>query len=266
MGLQAYFDDSGSEPQSPTFVLAGFIAPEHRWARFADEWREAMAKPPGVAYFKTTEAVHLRGEFSADKGWSRDLRDARIVELSEIIWRHASISLSAMVRHADFEETVKLLPPYGGKRTLANDHPYIFLYYHLISELWLHAPQLGLSKGPCAFIFDQQLGFEAEARRFWLVMEAAMKHPPAPPWANWINSPPTFADDKVALPLQAADLYAWSNRRAVCHPHADLKLPDEALANLTRLPERHLHFTRDVLLQKAMRGAELLQKHLSLDN
>jgi hypothetical protein len=42
MGLQAYVDDSGNEPQSAFFVLGGFIAWSDQWGLFADEWKAAL--------------------------------------------------------------------------------------------------------------------------------------------------------------------------------------------------------------------------------
>jgi hypothetical protein len=54
---QAAVGDSGSEPQSPIFILGGFIAPADQWARFSAEWKAALDEPPGIAYFKLTEAM-----------------------------------------------------------------------------------------------------------------------------------------------------------------------------------------------------------------
>src|SRR6266851_757494 len=69
MPFQAYIDDSGSEPQSPVFVLGGFIAPHEKWASFSEEWQAALDQDPKLEYFKMTEAAHLGGQFSRRRGW-----------------------------------------------------------------------------------------------------------------------------------------------------------------------------------------------------
>jgi hypothetical protein len=43
MVLQAFIDDSGSEPQDPVFVLGGFVSQAADWARFSGEWSRGIA-------------------------------------------------------------------------------------------------------------------------------------------------------------------------------------------------------------------------------
>lgn len=105
MALQAFVDDSGSEPQSPVMVLAGHISSTARWLSFADEWREALLKPPGLAYFKASEAMGRGGEFSARKGWDDDARNARVIELADIVQRFATASISVQLMRSDWQET-----------------------------------------------------------------------------------------------------------------------------------------------------------------
>jgi hypothetical protein len=40
--LQCVADDSGSEPGSPYFVLAGFVSTTGRWAAFSDAWKAEL--------------------------------------------------------------------------------------------------------------------------------------------------------------------------------------------------------------------------------
>src|ERR1700730_17739629 len=81
MALQGFFDDSGNEPTSPIFVLAGFITTNQQWAAFSDEWQLALDEPPRLKYFKMAEAEHFRGQFSKTKGWINENRDARLLTL-----------------------------------------------------------------------------------------------------------------------------------------------------------------------------------------
>src|SRR5271165_6315742 len=85
MVLQVAADDSGSEPQQPFFVLAGFCAQASVWADFSDAWDEALKLPPRLESFKMAEANALRGQFDPEKGWNEERRDQRLDILVEII-------------------------------------------------------------------------------------------------------------------------------------------------------------------------------------
>lgn len=260
MHLQAFIDDSGSEPQSPAFVLAGYITSTARWSRFADEWRDTLNEPPGAAYFKASEAMSLRGEFSLRKGWTDAKRDERVIDLARIIRNHALVSLSATLRHHDWEGTIKKLPTFG-PRTIVNEHPYVFLWWIMLRELWLHPTKRGLGKYPCDFIFDEQLGFEEAAVRAWRSMKTIIDEPGLPKeMQQWIGSSPVFKDDKIHLPLQAADLFAWSNRRALTHEANQIKLPEQALDYLVSVPAMHLNVTRDYLIRDAYKALDMARE------
>ena len=62
--LQPYIDDSGSEPQSHTFVLGGLIAEPAEWLAFSADWQKALESGPvKLDYFKMSEAMSLMGQF-----------------------------------------------------------------------------------------------------------------------------------------------------------------------------------------------------------
>jgi hypothetical protein len=263
MTLQAFIDDSGSEPNTPVFVLAGYIAPESRWSNFVEEWRAALAKPPGAEYFKASEAMSLRGAFSSRNGWDDQARDERVVELAEIIWRNCTVGVSASLRHRDWDDTLKVLAEVVPSKRLS--HPYNFLAYTMLSELWLHPTKLTLGKaGPCDFYFDRQLGFENDATALWHAMREAINMPRSLPdhLRNWIRTAPTFVDDKSYLQLQAADLCAWANRRASVHDANDLKLPPMAVERLCALPVMHLNVPREHLVRRAREAFEFIRSQL----
>lgn len=235
--LQAFIDDSGSEPNSPVFVLAGYIATTEAWARFADDWAAEMAGDdefPTIKYFKMDEAMGLRDQFSPGSGWTRDLRDKKLVRLTSIIARTSRWQVCASMGQRDFEETLHRLPVFDDGRTLANDHPYTFLWYQLVSEMWLRKRDMEMD-GPCDFIFDQRIGFEDEAIRYWKRMKEIMQIGD-PELAKWMPNPPIFRDELEFKPLQAADLHAWTIRRLLANGSGGLgRLPLEALGHLADL-------------------------------
>ena len=50
-------------------MLAGFVADHEQWGKFSDEWDSALKEPPGLGYFKMTEAANMGGEFAEENGW-----------------------------------------------------------------------------------------------------------------------------------------------------------------------------------------------------
>src|SRR3974390_2605970 len=100
---QACVDDSGSEPQSPIFVFAGFIASAKQWADFSADWQKALDEPPGLSYFKLTEALSLsaKGQFSRHKGGTEQKRDDRLVHLGQIIRKHVIVRIHAQISNDD---------------------------------------------------------------------------------------------------------------------------------------------------------------------
>lgn len=261
--LQAFVDDSGSEPQSPVFILAGHISTPEKWAKFADEWRDALARSPGAVYFKASEAMSLRGEFSQSKGWDDQTRDERVIELCEVIWRHATVAISAQMMHQDWADTFKRLAPvFAALPTKRFSHPHAFLWFTMLHKLWLHPTKLTLANaGPCDFIVDEMVGYQEEMISLWSTMKAFIDQPPLPDKMRaWIGSPPIFRDEKLFLPLQAADLWAWANRRAVVSPPDRLKLPEAAIERLCAIPPMHLNVNRDYLAAEVWRMIEDLKR------
>jgi hypothetical protein len=127
MVLQAYIDDSGNEPTSPVFVLAGFVASAGRWATFSNEWQSALDEPPGLAYFKMSEAESLREEFSIRKGWTEQKRDDRLITFARIIAKYAEFRVHASIRHEDFSKHIKSLRT--PKRISPSNNPFFILFH-----------------------------------------------------------------------------------------------------------------------------------------
>ena len=215
MVLQAFVDDSGSEPQSPLFVLAGFMSTAEQWADFSTDWAAALAEPPALEYFKAKEANRLRGQFDRHKGWDEERRDNRVSALISIIRKHAISRIHASVRTADFNTYIKNLPL--PSRRLTSESPYTLLFMQIIlsNAAWMaaHGDRLRQAHGPVDFIFDNQIGFSDEALLWWPSFKRILDEASRTDLPQYVGSAPIFRDEKQFLPLQAADLYAWHLRR-----------------------------------------------------
>ncbi len=86
--LQSFADDSGSDPQSHTFVLGGLVAQPGEWVLFTQEWQAALDSGPiKLDYLKTSEAMSLNGQvpqtiFAGGPLYFRDEKNFRVY------WRH----------------------------------------------------------------------------------------------------------------------------------------------------------------------------------
>ncbi len=210
-------DDSGSEPQSPIFVLAGFIAPAAKWADFAVEWEAALNLSPNLDYFKMTEAANLSGQFSRRMGWDEAKRDDRLVTLTRIIRKYASVRVSAWIRHDDYDTHIKSLK--APIRHLALDSPYVMLLQQLVLAIAVFGDRHGI-KDHCDYIFDEQGKLAEEATYWWPQFKWHVDHSTRSDLAKFVGSPPIFRDEKCFLPLQAGDLYAWQIRNQYARNHA----------------------------------------------
>lgn len=160
MVLQAFFDDSGNEPTSPIFILAGFVTTDHRWKAFSDDWQRALDEPPPLEYFKMAEAENFRGQFLKSKGWINENRDARVLTLATIVAKYAIVRVHASISHESFNKWIKNIR--NPTRNSAQDSPYFALFQsivQIVSALRVRA----LKGDPCAIIFDEQGSMGADA-------------------------------------------------------------------------------------------------------
>jgi hypothetical protein len=198
VALEAYIDDSGNG-NPPVYILAGFVARAEKWTEFTEEWRLALAKPPGLTYFKMKEAAALRGQFY---GWSREDRDQRLGEMISLIRRHVISGVSTGVYHADYNSIIK------EKIAKQTDSPYFIMYHGMIA-----ATLRFLEKNKIAekidFIFDEQFGQSDQVQTTY----SAMVEFAPPRVKHLLGSRPIHRSELECLPLQAADLLAWHIRR-----------------------------------------------------
>ena len=210
MPFKAYIDDSGSDSTSPIFVLAGFAATDTQWTAFAADWQAVLDLPPKIEYLKMSDAARFAGEFARHRGWDEAKRDDRLVALARVIRKHTTVRVSAWIRRGDFEREIKSLP--STVRRLSTDNPYIMLFQQMVLAVATFGDRHGIVE-PCEFTFDRQQSFEKEAEQWWPVFKQILASSPRSDIAKFVGDMPSFGDEKVDLPLQAADLYAWQVRR-----------------------------------------------------
>lgn len=211
MALQAFIDDSG-RGQDPAFVLAGWIASPEQWAEFSDEWKKLLHQSPRIEYFKMREAWWRQGQFS---GWEITDRNQKVAALYPVIERFAVKGINIVLPSIVFRQYSSLI-----NHRKANE-PYFLASFTMMVMISQSEERCGIA-GPVDFIFDRQQELEIPVQEAW--DELARMSPDGVP--RNLGERPQFNDDKVSMPLQAADLHAWWVRRAY----------DDVVKNMERTP------------------------------
>jgi hypothetical protein len=242
MLLQSYADDSGSDPQSHTFVLGGLIALPTEWVAFTEDWQTALDSGTiKIDYFKMSEAMSLQGQFSMRRGWTDAARDAKVTELVEIIVKRTRYGAWVSMRQEDFRNYFQSIPL--PERNITTDAPHTYMITQFIAALCAHADK---NRADCSFefVFDDQLGVDVEIALWWphLKVLAAQQG-----WARYVGPAPVFRDEKCALPLQAADLFAWEHRNHQTRNRLLMVPPSNWLRRLCTIPTVHVTFDKESL-------------------
>ena len=185
-----------------------------RWALFSDAWAEELRASPSIDYLKMAEAQNLRDQF---RNWDADVRNTKAAP------HQCNPKLQAYFLPV-FDKPGRVQSARQSQFSKAVGQATFRLRF------WgdLHACKLLHSTGarvPIDFVFDEQEGVSADVNLFF----DEMVKPLSPEARQLINGKPIFRDDKVFLPLQAADMLAWHLRRE--HEGAPKPLP---MANLLR--------------------------------
>lgn len=197
--LQAYVDDSASDAGDRRLFLAGYVSTAENWAQFSDLWADALAARPSISYLKMSEARALQGEF---RGWRGEDRDRKVRKLANIIRQLRPLSIHASVSRSRVEDILKPVVPY----VISN--PYALCFSAIMMPMAAEQARLKTNV-PIDFIFDSQEGLGEEARTIYRLMREAQPEP----IRNALSVDPLFRDDKLVMPLQAADMLAWHVRR-----------------------------------------------------
>jgi hypothetical protein len=197
-GIVGLFDDSGTDLQGPVVVLAGVAIESDTLTEFSRAWELALAEHPKIKYLKMSEAGDFRGEF---KDWEAGDRNAKLLRLAEALRPYAVLGYGAGLTMPDYQAVI-------GKLRLRRVNPYIVLFHQVVYGLGRE-----LVDDPCCasirFVFDEQ---GKPGKRAAKALKAIWHCVPEE-IRLLIPEDPEFKDEKIFLPLQAADLMAWCIRR-----------------------------------------------------
>jgi hypothetical protein len=186
-----YFDDSGTDRDSPIAIAACYWSTAKKWRRFDAEWRE-VGDREGFQTFHMSEFAARQGAFVS---WPDAKRKRVLHRLCRIINKYVISGAAVGVVKDDYDELVQ-----GDVRDYCAEFHYTFAVRHCAS-----GPKAWLTNNPASsilYFFDQMSKGKGE---IIAVMDRAMASSPTQRLSGYM-----FADKTVYLPLQAADILAWS--------------------------------------------------------
>ncbi|HWA95971.1 MAG TPA: DUF3800 domain-containing protein [Terracidiphilus sp.] len=241
--MKAFIDDSGSGGDSPWFVLAGYLGTVDAWDKFDRPWLAVLDGPPKIEYFKSSEAESLRSD-GQWKGITAEQRNRRIDALIQVIGDHATQPFCVRLQQKDYDEVIKQwVPPMW-------QNPYYFLFIGFLSSVTSINKFLGGGK-QIEFIFDHN----NQVKKPSLKLYEQVAH--LSQFAGRIRDI-HYEDEKIFLPLQAADLIAWQIRRRHCaseppRRHYDAAVGCAPMAFYEHIISRdHLHELGEIMDRNAM--------------
>ena len=254
--LKAFIDDSGSGGDSPWFVLGGYVGTAEAWDKFDHHWRAVLDGPPKLEYFKASQAESLRpdGQWA---GISKNERNQRIDSLIKVIGNHALRSIYVRLKQQDYNEVIK---PYVPD---AWDNAYYYLFIGSIAAFTSVEKHVGANQ-PIEFFFDRQNALEKPSNRLYSMVGNQL-------FGNRVVDV-HYEDEKLFLPLQAADLLAWQLRRRFSmtdepkRPHFENALlcppekPFEYLLTRKHLEEMGEFMDQNAKVQWALMGQQESQR------
>jgi len=104
--FKAYFDESGSDKQSPIIVVGGAIGEIQNWLNISKWWKFVLDEF-NVKAFHASEYNTKEGEFS---GWSDEKRRSFLNQLLQVIDEGNINAIAVIMEKNDYERALKKYP------------------------------------------------------------------------------------------------------------------------------------------------------------
>jgi hypothetical protein len=198
MLLHAYLDGSENDE---FFIVAGYVAPFADWQLFSKKWHDILKERPRLGYFRTSDALALKGQFER---FNRVNRDQRIAGLASVIPDDDNcLAVASYVAKREFKTF------FTPNFLTAWDDPYYLCSMHLIEHTCRSLSGRSATTDRIDFIFDRE---GKVGDRFRLVYNAFLRG------VSLLQFPflgdVKHEDKEEYIPLQAADMQAgWMRRR-----------------------------------------------------
>jgi hypothetical protein len=254
LALTAYFDDSGTHPESPAAIVAGWIAPHQQWKKFNKEW-EKLKDKEGFQVFHMADLMFSAREF---EGWDEEKIEKVVAKAREIIHQRVVTGFAVVVGRDDYDElaTEELKRKFG-------KHHYTFAVRTALGLIERWREQVKINE-PIEYIFDRMTkgtGAKGEIDR---VFEDAEKLDNSLQRFGIYKSCHSFAGKGEVTPLQAADIVAWLVFQRMMADVKNRNPRDITIDSFNYFSNRKLlatHYTREQLKDYLAHEHEEVIKH-----
>lgn len=204
LSVRAFIDESDTrEPKmKDIFSMGGWVADVETWERFSDDWQSVLKINPSIEYFKHNEAKSTSGQF---EGWSKLAVNAKLCSLARVVDRHIDpikhhygvlTGIKPEGLRILFQKSTATARQVRSILKLASEYDFCF---HAIIAMTTQRQAL-FSDPPVDFIFDTHSNLK-KCTHFYEELKKGI-----PDWLARVAGTVTSGDDKVLMPLQAADL------------------------------------------------------------
>jgi Protein of unknown function (DUF3800) len=200
--LTVHFDDSGTHVESPVAIAACYAARVEHWKKFERNWSKAKKKF-GFTTFHMADFAANKGEFSE---WGKSKQRKVLKRLCRIVNNSVEFGFAVAVPKYIYDAVIK-----GDfRKHFVGDFHYTFAVRACADHLgrWRSSARRDSSM---KYIFDQ-MGSNHGKGEIMKVMDAAIEisKKKAKKTGIAVLTGYAFEDKTVSLPLQAADMFAWT--------------------------------------------------------
>ncbi len=236
MGLQAFFDESGSTHDSDFVCVGGVIATADAWSTASTAWTNALSAVD-VPSLHMREFAHSRGAYA---GWTEDCRQALLSSLLTILRdAHVTVLGAAMPMNAWNSLSAQ-------ERGAFRD-PYFCCLQEVFHGTLVHAELVGRDSVELIVADHPEFGVSAEALWNTYCGYRDLAHRAS----GFSRQSP-----RCCAPLQAADLVAYEVRKScdmIARGETTLRWPFEQLLDTDPM----LKFIDGDYLRRQVRGLPL---------
>lgn len=232
--IQAFLDESGTKGTHPIFTFAGFIGRAEVWAKFSQEWSVWINRPPRIEYLKMAEAVKFDKEF---RKFGESQRNDKLRGCVEIIKEH--LPQWAIHVTVDIAEWHRVLAP-DTPRMLSD--PYFTSFFGILSGVCYEMLDTMVPE-EFEVIFDIHSIFQPRINIWYEFVKEMVRVIHDEALGRIMPPSPLFRDDKVFVPLQAADVLAWLFRTAFSGERTEFEWIAEELSPLIPMSKYSTFYT-----------------------
>lgn len=235
MNFTAYFDESGTHPESSVVVVAGALARAGRWDYFSQQWQGILTEY-GLDYFHMTDFAQRAGPYSGQSDEDRNLLFNRILA---IVTMCVEFSVSIAVPVERFNRL------FSGRTRRYCGGPYGLAAAACIIDVATAARELQPDADPwISYVFESGAQGTGQVMKLFAANE---RDPESKEYFRLLSI--RFENKRQFLPLQAADIMAYEHylhypRQMGTNPRP---VRDHNMFALSTIPHRWGHLEEDEL-------------------